>query len=464
MTRNVLALIGFLTFVRLVSAPFFGYGVDEAHYVLYAKHLALSYFDHPPLVGWIHYIFSFFGSGEFWARVPAILLGAIDNYLVYLLLKDKNEKAALWAVAALNASLVIGVLFLTLMPDSILITLMLLLVFAVKKIEKDKSVASYLLLGVVFGLLGLAKYTAVLFVPAFLIYIFWVRRSDILFDTRLFISFFVALFLVSPVIVWNIDNNFASFAYQAGHVGGGNGGSFENFFTSLARQFAAYNPALFAVAFYGLYKAAKNKEFKLETSLGMAILVFMLASQYRQVALPHWISPFFVLFVPIGAFYLYETRAKLTKWVVGVSLVLALVVHAELALKLGKFKDYNSPFRDIVGWDGACAKADKKLSEINSTNKALAVTNWTVASRAIVYSSAPVYLIDERKDQFDIWEGTSPLGKDLLFINPKTFHKDINSSFVCDDVVSFGEYTAVLNGAIVDNFSYELCKNFQGMR
>jgi 4-amino-4-deoxy-L-arabinose transferase-like glycosyltransferase len=150
---DIVRVIIAISLLRLVTAPFFGYGVDEAHYVLYARYLALSYFDHPPLVGWTHYLFSFFGVSEFWARVPAILLGALDSYFVYLLLKDKDEKAALWAVAGLNASLVIGVLFLTLMPDSLLITLMLLLVFVVKRVEKEKSVANYLLLGVTFGLL-----------------------------------------------------------------------------------------------------------------------------------------------------------------------------------------------------------------------------------------------------------------------------------------------------------------------
>ncbi len=462
--KKVLALMAALTLLRLVCAPFFGYGVDEAHYVLYAKELALSYFDHPPLVGWTHYLFSFLGDGEFWARAPAIALGAVDSYLIYMLLKDKDEKAALWAVAGLNASLVLGVLFLTLMPDSILITMMLLLLFSVKKIESAKTLINYLFLGVVFGLLGLSKYTAILFVPAFLFYIFWVKRADVLLTPKLFVSFFTALFLILPVIFWNIENNFASFAYQAGHVSGGESGGFKNFFISLGRQFAAYNPALFIVAFYGLYRALKRGEFRLEVSLGTAILLFMFVSQYRQIALPHWISPFFALFVPIGVFYLYGARQTLAKWVVGVSLVLAVAVQLELIAKIGRFPDFKSPFRDIYGWDGACKIASKRLNEINGANKALAVTNWSMASRAILYSSAPVYLIDERKDQFDIWQSEEPAGKELLFINPKTFNIDINSSFKCDKFIKIDEYNATIEGGIVESFSFELCTNFGGKR
>lgn len=464
MQKNIFALIGALTILRLVTAPFFGYGVDEAHYMLYARHLALSYFDHPPLVGWTHYLFSFFGDNEFWARVPAILLGAVDSYLVYILLKDKDEKAAFYAVIGLNASLVIGVLFLTLMPDSLLITFMLISLFVIKRLLADKSTQNYILLGLVLGLLGLSKYTAILFVPALLVYVVLVGRLDVLFNVRVLLSFAIALVSIMPVIIWNVDNNFASFAYQSGHVGGGDGGSIKNFLTSFGRQFAAYNPALFIIAFYGLYRALKAREFGLESSFGIAIALFMFVSEYKQVALPHWVSPFFVLFVPIGVFYLYALRPVFTKWIVWVSLMLAIVVHAELVFKLGRFDDYKSPFRDIVGWDGACKNADKLLKDVNGTNKALAVTNWTIASRAIIYSKAPVYLIDDRKDQFDIWEGGEPLGKDLLFINPKTFYKDINASFKCDNVVNIGNYEATLNGAIVDSFSYELCKNYRGKK
>lgn len=462
--KKVLTLIAALTLLRAVCAPFFGYGVDEAHYVLYAKNLALSYFDHPPLVGWTHYLFLFLGDGEFWARVPAIMLGAVDSYLVYALLKNRDEKAALWAVAGLNGSFVLGVLFLTLMPDSLLITMMLLLPFVVKRVEGSKSITNYLLLGVVFGLLGLSKYTAILFVPAFLFYLFWIKRVDILLTPKLFVSFVAATIIISPVIIWNIEHDFASFAFQAEHVSGGESGSFKNFFISLGRQFGAYNPALFIIAFYGLYEALKRGEFRLEVSLGTAILLFMFVSQYRQIALPHWISPFFALFIPIGVFYLYSARPALAKWMVGISLALALIIQAELIAKVGRFPDFKSPFRDIYGWDKACQIASKRLNEINGSNKALAVTNWSMASRAIIYSSAPVYLIDERKDQFDIWQSGEPKGKDLLFINPKTFNTDINSSFKCDKLVKIGEYNATIEGGIVESFSYELCTNFGGKR
>ncbi len=40
--KQIFFLIGFFTLIRLFVAPFFGLGVDEAHYVLYAKYLDLE--------------------------------------------------------------------------------------------------------------------------------------------------------------------------------------------------------------------------------------------------------------------------------------------------------------------------------------------------------------------------------------------------------------------------------------
>ena len=50
--RIVLVLVFALHFVLGAGM---GLSVDEAHYLLYALHPALSYFDHPPLVGWVQW-------------------------------------------------------------------------------------------------------------------------------------------------------------------------------------------------------------------------------------------------------------------------------------------------------------------------------------------------------------------------------------------------------------------------
>ncbi|HXY62589.1 MAG TPA: hypothetical protein VEJ22_06615, partial [Nitrospirota bacterium] len=80
--REALWIIAAFTILRLAVAPTFGLGTDEAHYVLYARFLDLSYFDHPPLVGWTHALFYYtLGTNEFLARFPAILLFVVTSFL-----------------------------------------------------------------------------------------------------------------------------------------------------------------------------------------------------------------------------------------------------------------------------------------------------------------------------------------------------------------------------------------------
>ena len=42
-----------ITLFRLFFADSFGLGVDESHYLLYARHLDWGYFDHPPMVAFL---------------------------------------------------------------------------------------------------------------------------------------------------------------------------------------------------------------------------------------------------------------------------------------------------------------------------------------------------------------------------------------------------------------------------
>ena len=46
-------LLAAFTVFRLMMINIFGLGVDESHYLLYARKLAWGYFDHPPMVAFL---------------------------------------------------------------------------------------------------------------------------------------------------------------------------------------------------------------------------------------------------------------------------------------------------------------------------------------------------------------------------------------------------------------------------
>ena len=110
--RSTRWLIAAVLALHLALGAALGLSVDEAHYLLYAAHPALSYFDHPPLVGWVQWPLVALDAPTALLRVVpgALWLGTVLG--VYRLAQrlvpsDAGDagaaggRAGLWAVAAL---------------------------------------------------------------------------------------------------------------------------------------------------------------------------------------------------------------------------------------------------------------------------------------------------------------------------------------------------------------------------
>ncbi len=465
-----LYFILFVALLRLLLAPLVGLGVDEAHYALYALNLDLSYFDHPPLVGWIQYVFiSIFGDGEFGVRVSAILIGSFTSIFIYKLIYDinNNPTEAFIAVLALHASFLFNALFIMLMPDTLLFLLILPIIFTVIEIQKSNSYTMWILLGILLGLSGLAKYTAILFLIPIILYFLVKKRYDLLFSIKIIPAVTVALLIVSPVLIWNIQNDWASLAYQSNHVVGSNTIRWNGFIQSLGAQIGAYNPFLVPLAFYGLYRTlrSQNDTLLLSGLFGLTLILFFTYASLYKTALPHWSALFYLLFIPIGAFYIVESWKKYLYFAIGFGLLLSTLSYAELAFKFLPQPDHQSLHRDIYGWDEIMKKANTHIKDSN--REALAVTNWTLASRAIYYNRAnksSVYLIDRRSDQFDIWENSSAKNRDLIVITTYDFKKDIDKYIFCDETIKLEKFDIILNNNIVNSIELTKCTNYQGLK
>ncbi len=471
--RLFLLFISFVAILRLLLAPLVGLGVDEAHYVLYALHLDLSYFDHPPLVGWVQYIFiSIFGSGEFGARIAAIMIGFVTSLFIYKLIYDihKNSTEAFIAILALHASFLFNALFIMLLPDTLLFLLILPIIFTVIEIEKNNTLSMWLLLGLLLGLAGLSKYTAILFIIPVILYFLIKKRFELFYTPKIIPSIAVAALIIAPVLLWNIQNEWVSFTYQSDHVVGENSMQWSRFFTSIGAQIASYNPFLFPLAFYGLYKAlqCKNDTLFLSALFGLVLIIFFMYASLYKTALPHWSALFYMLFIPIGTYFALQLTQRVKKYLtfsIIFGLILSGFIYAELGVKFLPLPHYQSLHRDIYGWDIILKKANQHIT--NPLTQAIAVTNWTLASRALYYNrgyNSSVFLIDERQDQFDIWQKQSPLGKDLLFINTHFFTKDIAQYVSCEATISHPKFDILLNSKKVNTIEFVTCKNYQGLR
>ncbi|MEA1916890.1 MAG: glycosyltransferase family 39 protein [Campylobacterota bacterium] len=469
---NLYLFLLLIAFLRVAVSSNVALGVDEAHYVLYGLNPALSYFDHPPLVGWTQALFiNIFGDGELGVRVSAIIIGFFSSLLIYkLIFKISNSvKSSVISAIALNASFMFNALFFMLLPETILFMLLVPIILVTLNIDKEPSLKNWLILGLLMGIAGLTKYTAILFVIPIAIYFVVQKKYSYFLSFGFFVSIIVALILVSPVILWNMQNEWISFSYQSEHVVGDTHIDWRVFAQSVAAQFGAYNPFLWILSFYGLFKAvtSKDKTLFLSALFGITLLLFFWYASLYKRALPHWSALFYYIFIPIGTYYMYKGSKRAKKYLnfsIIFGLVVTLILYLELIFKFIPLSDYNSPHRDIYGWDRIMQQANELLKP----NEALAVTNWTVASRAIYYNrnhNSELFLVDNnRYDQFDIWNSKSPINRDLIFINTHFFKEPIALKFRCDSVKKLKSFNINLNGSKVNSIELIECKNFKGYR
>ena len=93
--------------IRLVMAQIVGFGNGESYYLASARHLALSYFDQPPVALWIaHFAIAAFGTlSSLGPRLPYIAIFAGNTWLMYRLgARLFGEAAGAWSAVLLNLS------------------------------------------------------------------------------------------------------------------------------------------------------------------------------------------------------------------------------------------------------------------------------------------------------------------------------------------------------------------------
>ncbi len=445
-----------------------GLTVDEAHYVLYGKHLALSYFDHPPLVGWVQALFHLLPLSEnLQARLPAMLLSILTSWLAYRYLLKKNftrgQSAA--AVLGLNLTPLFNSLSVALLPDTLLMPLTLLIVQKTEDILENSNLINWLALGLWLGLAGLSKYTAILYVVA-LVIIFVVKgRWRELLKPGFWVGSLMAVVIVSPVLLWNLKNDFVSFKYQTDHVSGADTGYFKTFFTSLGIQVASWGILPFFAALWGHGLLLKNRElisrhFVAAVFAGV-FLVFFVSIAIREVLLPHWMLIYFTLMLPLATAMALQkySAVKTLAAVFMVSGLFSLTLLVEAAFRVLPAKAEAGLYHDIIGWPELINEAQQKLSLVKAPQKGLAVMNWSLGSRATYYSyeRSPVFVLDQRFDQFDIWNPTSPLGYDLIILIEAEKKDDQLARIECENIREVGDKITTIKDIPVHHFLYYHC-------
>jgi 4-amino-4-deoxy-L-arabinose transferase-like glycosyltransferase len=204
--------------IKSALAIWLPFSNDEAYYWTWGHNLSLSYFDHPPMVGWLFWLgraFDFVGNAP---RLPGVWLGHLTLLVWHQLLKPylDERKMKFWLILVLfSPFLGIGSLIIT--PDIPLLFFWSASLLALFRALETKSAHWYLGLGAALGLGFCSKYLIVLFVPIALIWLFASGRWREVKWALVPLTIAAGLVFSSPVLIWNWQNEWASFAFQLGH-------------------------------------------------------------------------------------------------------------------------------------------------------------------------------------------------------------------------------------------------------
>jgi 4-amino-4-deoxy-L-arabinose transferase-like glycosyltransferase len=224
----VYRLIAGTTLIRLAFAATTGLGVDESYMVTAGRVLSLGYFDHPPASWWLSWgAAHLFGTEAPWAvRLPFILLFVVTQVLMWRITRlVAGERAAVWAVVALNLSPVFGVTTGTwVLPDgpldAALLGAVLCLLHAMPGTGR-RALLWWSAAGLCAGLALFSKYSAVLTIGGTLLYLLTNRRHrHWLARPEPYLAAGVALAVFAPVVAWNATHGWASFAFQGDRAEG----------------------------------------------------------------------------------------------------------------------------------------------------------------------------------------------------------------------------------------------------
>ena len=249
--------------LRVIVAASTPLSSDEAYYWLWSRHLASGYYDHPPLIAFlIRGGTALFGDTSIGVRFFPWLLSAAASWAVWragaILLG--SEYAGALAALFFNLMPMIGVESLVATPDAPQIAAAAWLVFALAKVAETGRGAWWIAAGIAAGFALLSKYTAFFLGAGILFWLALVPK-----ERRWFASFWpylgaaIALLMFLPVVLWNAEHGWVSFAAQFGRIEAG-GFTLRYLGEFLAGQLVLATPFIAILGIAGIVMVLRSRD------------------------------------------------------------------------------------------------------------------------------------------------------------------------------------------------------------
>ena len=422
-TRWLWWLVAASTLVRVLWATFTELGNDEVYYRIFGVYPSLSYFDHPPLVGWLVWLTTAGNplAAELWVRLGPILVGAANTYLIYRLALRLGTPRSGWIAALLYTgsvycSLIVGTFIMPDTPLSLFWLLALMLFARLFITESDQKIGAkqhglMLAAGAAVGAAMLGKYTGGYLWAGAAMYVLLYDRKW-LKQWSLYAAPLVSVLVFSPVLIWNAQHDWISFTFHSGRVAAGSSIEWLYFGREVLGGILYNNPINFVAIVCAAAAALRHKfdvgrpTFRFLVWFSVPMIALFWAVSLTRETLPHWSAPAYFALIVLAALWLSSKRRGVA--VAAASALLTLVVgclgvvvmrvglpfQQEQALeKLGR----DDITLDMYGWRqlgerfGAMIEADR-VAGLVGERPYLVSDRWDEAAHLDAYVAMPLGL------------------------------------------------------------------------
>lgn len=449
---------GLTTLLRMLIMGRLGLSGDEAHYWAYSRHPELSYFDHPPAIGYIiKFTTAIFGANEFGVRISAVVFFFFMSYFLFKLVKEMyGEKTAFWAVVMVNLIPAFSFLGAVMaIPDSPLAFLWVVFIYYFRKFILEQKKYYWYILGAVLGLGLLSKYNAVLLaLSVFLFLLLSAEHRQWLMRKEPYLALCLSSVMFLPVIIWNLQNNFASFGFQLKHGFGKVSPqiSLETLGKCVGAQAGYISPIIFLVMWTVLgalvlrYYKKKERDVLLVLAFSMpSLLLFNGIAVFHEI-LPHWPAMgYLVLLISVARYSVklwdrtWFKNLSLAGWTLALVLTVLIPVQAMYkVLKPEWFMPKAEAMKvedgiikaekvdvtnELYGWKEVGKRIDELVAQAPEPKPFIFTHRHYIASQLSFYvpHHPEIYCFSDRVDAYDFWQ------RDLSALDER------DGIFVCDE-------------------------------
>ncbi|MBN9075103.1 MAG: hypothetical protein BGN87_03245 [Rhizobiales bacterium 65-79] len=352
-----LALIVGLLLVRLGLAATMPFTVDEAYAVVVSRAHSLSYFDHPPIGFALARLAADIAGSEnrFIVRLPYVLLGSLSALLLYDLTKMAyGRNAGFWAAAWHSIA---PFFFISaghfVVPDGPLDFFLLASVRVIAPVlitgDREAVLVRWIVSGAMLALALMSKYQAGLFcVSAALVLLLTRRGREELRHPGPWLAGLIASLGMLPAVIWNMDHQWASFAFQSGRAFQNSAHilHLDNFLITLVGQAGYVWPTSWIIIIVMVWRGTDGNASAADRFFSLLaappIVFFDIVALVSSHSLPHWSMSGFLFGFPLVGKWCRDNatqmpRALRRSFVIAVAAVPILAVAFTLQARTAAF-------------------------------------------------------------------------------------------------------------------------------